>query len=365
MGHSLRGRLILTFIGLAIGPLLVVGIILALLSYTSLQQAPSGESALTVNLVIVTLILAVVMAGIAGALGFLFARRMVEPIQTLTEAAGAIGAGDLSARPLIPSDDEIGILAGTFNNMARQIRDRIGTLEHSVADRTKALAAFREVSRLSSIPDEKRLAAEVVDQVKKAFNYYHAQIFFFDKAGENLIMAGSTGEVGRILLAGGQEIPKTEGPVGRAAKSNAPVLVGDTSQDPTWLPNPLLPKTKSEAAVPIAVGDQVLGVLDVQHNIANGMTPADIDLLQSIANQVAVAVRYARSDTRVQQEVEREALIASISQKIQETTTVENALQVAVRELGRALGTRATRVVLSASPQTDPAESESKPGGAK
>jgi nitrate/nitrite-specific signal transduction histidine kinase len=369
MGHSIRGRLLLAFIGLAIGPLLVIGIISAWLSYNSIPQLNivaenNLTEALTLasNIVIVTLILVVVMAGIAAAISLLIVRRIIQPIQDLTGTVEAFGAGDLASRTLITSDDEIGILAGAFNNMARQIRDRIGTLEHRVADLTKAMVAFREVSRLSTILDEKRLAAEVVEKVKNAFHYYHAQFFFYDPAGENLILAGGTGKVGQTLLAEGYTIPKAKGPVGLAAESNTPVLVGDTLQDPDWLPNPLLPKTKSEVAVPVAVGDQVLGVLDVQQNIANGVTQADADLLQSIANQVAVAVRYARSNTQDQQRLEREALIVSINQKIQETTTVEDALRVAIRELGRALGSKVMHVVLSASPQAGQGEAESKPG---
>jgi nitrate/nitrite-specific signal transduction histidine kinase len=364
MRHSIRGRLILIFIGLAVGPLLVTGIILAWQSSTAMQQqALTGVSAPAVNLVIVTLILAVLMGGIAGALSFLFARRIIEPIQALTEAVGAIGAGDLAVRPQIPSDDEIGILAGTFNSMARRLRDRICTLERQDAEHTKVLDTFHKVIHLSAILDEKQLAAAVVEQVKNTFNYYHVQIFFYDGTGENLILAGGTGEIGQRLLADGYMIPRGKGPAGRAAESNTPVLVGDTSQDSNGMPNPLLAKTKSEVAVPIAVGDQVLGVLDVQQNILNGMTQADADLLQSIANQVAIAVRHADSTPQVRQQAEREALIASISRKIQETTTAEDALQVTVRELGHALGSKKMRVVLTASRSAGPVEAESRSGG--
>ncbi|MCP4427582.1 MAG: GAF domain-containing protein [Chloroflexi bacterium] len=257
-----------------------------------------------------TLELTVVVIGLVAAAAFGMAQVLAVPIARLTAAATQISAGDLDTQVEVKTGGEIGTLAAAFNDMTAQLRQTLGRLDR----RARQIETSAEVSRrLSTILDLAQLMTAVVEQLQTAFNYYHAHIYLLDEAGENLAMAGGTGDAGQAMLASDHKISMGKGLVGRAAATNTVVLVPDVSQEEGWLPNPLLPDTKAEVAVPIALGDQVMGVLDVQHNILGGLHQSDVELLESIANQVAIGLQNAR---QVQKTRESEAHTRAVLESV-------------------------------------------------
>jgi len=287
---------------------------------------------------------ALVTALAAFIIGILMMRSISRPLNELTAATRRLAEGDLATRVAVTTSDEAGQAGQAFNQMAEQLQ----ASQRELAARNRALATSADISRrLSTLLEQKQIVANVVEQIQAAFNYYHVHIYLLDDRGENLIMAAGTGEAGKAMLARGHRIVKGRGLVGRAAELNNSVLAPDTTQDPGWLPNPLLPNTKAEVAVPIAFGDEVVGVLDVQHNVRGDLTQEDANLLQTIANQIAIALRNARSLEQARRQAEREAMVNMIGQRIQSAGNVEDAMQIAVRELGRALKAQQTRVRLN------------------
>ena len=193
----------------------------------------------------------------------------------------------------------------------QELRQLSTSLEERVANRTQALATSATVSQqLSNILDQEELIHAIVTQIQEAFQYYHVQIYLFDEPKDNLVMVGGTGIAGLTMLAQNHEIAAGQGLVGQAATTNKPVLVPDVSQDPQWLANPLLPDTRSEVAVPIALAQKVLGVLDVQHHTAHSLDEVDVDLLRSLSNQIAIALQNAEQYESLQKR----------TQELQETT---------------------------------------------
>jgi PAS domain S-box-containing protein len=166
-----------------------------------------------------------------------------------------------------------------------------------VARRASELESVATVSVTASTAlNPETLLQSVVDLAKERFGIYHAHIYLIDEARQNLLLTAGAGEIGLKMVAEKRiiSLDAEKSLVVRAARERQAVIVNDVHAESDFLPNPLLPETRSEMAVPMIVGETVLGIFDVQSNQVKGFTKEDASIYVTLASQVAVALQNAR-----------------------------------------------------------------------
>ncbi|OQY44644.1 MAG: hypothetical protein B6242_12235 [Anaerolineaceae bacterium 4572_78] len=179
-------------------------------------------------------------------------------------------------------------------NDLEKYRDHLAEL---VDERTRRLEFVAELfTQLNAKLELDELLKEIVNQVKTSFGYYHVHIYLLDESGKNLVIAEGTGIAGRQMKEDKHGIPLNAmtSLVARAARSEKVVMIENVRQSTEWLPNPLLPDTHSEIAVPIVKEGKVIGILDVQNDEIGSLDEGDINLLRSLASEVGIAIYNAR-----------------------------------------------------------------------
>jgi signal transduction histidine kinase len=163
--------------------------------------------------------------------------------------------------------------------------------------RGNELQAVAELSAETTMQiDPSRLLQQVVNEVKDRFKLYHAHIYLLNPEKQLLELVAGAGQVGELMVSRHFKIPLTRehSLVARAARTRQVVISNDVTQEPDFLPNPLLPDTRSELAVPLLIGDEVLGVLDVQSDQYNRFSEEDRQVKSTLAAQIAAALQNAR-----------------------------------------------------------------------
>ncbi|MDX1616404.1 MAG: GAF domain-containing protein, partial [Candidatus Promineifilaceae bacterium] len=214
------------------------------------------------------------------------------------------------------SDDEIELLqsiasqvavpienARLYDQTLRELNERRELeqqIQESLEQRSRQVRLSTQLSRqIAEAPDLNDLYERVVTQVKEQFGFYHVQLLRYEPVLEAVVLMAGYGQTGRLMKEQGHRMVMGQGLIGQAAKTGRPVLRPNVSRDPDWRPNPLLPETQGELAVPIMLGDEVLGVLDVQSNEVDGLTSDDQLVLEGLCAQIAIAIE----ETRLRQEM--------------------------------------------------------------
>jgi signal transduction histidine kinase/HAMP domain-containing protein len=264
------------------------------------SEALQSINTQTRNNLILTLLVSIVVIIIA----YLLARFITNPIIQLNTVALKVASGDLSAEAKIHTTDEVGTLAATFNNMTLQLRNLIGSLEQRVQDRTHDLELASEVGRTitENVANAGEMLTAAAEMIRSRFGLYYTQVYLTNEAGQHLILRAGTGGVGEELLKRGHRLPIDSNSLnGQAVLEKKPIIVADTQQSPNFRPNPLLPQTRSEMAVPLIVGNQVIGVLDMQSDRPGALSESNLPAFQALAGQLAIAIQNAALFAEAQQ----------------------------------------------------------------
>ena len=197
-----------------------------------------------------------------------------------------------------------------------------------------------EIARdISSSLDLDELLQKAVELIKTRFDFYHSSIFLKDLPGEFVVIREATGDAGAQMKRAGHKLGVgSKSVVGFVAGSGEALIVNDTARDTTYYQNPLLPETRAEAALPLKVGDRIVGVLDVQSKQAYAFAEENLRTLQILADQLAIAVVNTELFAETQEHLAQHRLLHHITTTAASGTTLGEALQSAVNGLQVTLG---------------------------
>ncbi|MFN8433789.1 MAG: GAF domain-containing protein [Anaerolineales bacterium] len=188
--------------------------------------------------------------------------------------------------------------------VARDITERKKS-EEAIQRRNQYLAVSAEIGKLvTSILDLSTIFARTVNLITDRFNVYHAAIFIVEETGFNAVLKEGTGEAGAEMKKMEHSLQLNDKSiVGSVASSGKLVVANNVIENPLYMAHPLLAETRSELAIPLKIGTRVIGVIDMQSRELNSFNEDEVSVLQTLADQVAVAIDNARSFELSQQAV--------------------------------------------------------------
>jgi GAF domain-containing protein len=191
-------------------------------------------------------------------------------------------------------------------SLEERVSSRTGELELANQRNEKRARQFEAIAQVArattSAMKLQDLLPRLVQVISQQFGFYHAGIFLLDEDKEFAILSAANSPGGqRMLLRGHRLAVGQTGLVGFVAATGTPRIALDVGDDAIFFDNPDLPETRSELALPLRAGREIIGVLDVQSKESNAFQSEDIEVLSTLADQVTIAIQNARAFETTQQ----------------------------------------------------------------
>jgi GAF domain-containing protein/CheY-like chemotaxis protein len=270
---------------------------------------------------------------------------VVIPLQVPGRAIGAIWLG--SQEPHYYTDRDMRIFQA-FAEQTSLTLEAARLLEQTEA-RARQLQTSAVISQsVGQILDLDVLLPQVVALIKDQFNYDHVQVFLMDEENEWAMLRASTGEAGEKLLGIRHKLRRgSVSVIGRVTELGEPSIALDTADaNVVHAPNPYLPLTRSEMALPLLVKGAVVGALDVQSNQPNAFTDEDTQALTTLAAQIAVAIENARLYAEAERAASDMGFLFEITTAAAAAETMQESLRVVAHQMREAVRSQAVAIFL-------------------
>ncbi len=199
----------------------------------------------------------------------------------------------------------------------QELRQLQASLEQRIAERTRDLQIASDVSRqITRVLDLNLLLPELVERTRRGFDLYYVALYLYDQQSDELVLEAGTGNEGALMKSEAKSFHLSTRPslVAQVARERKDEIINDTQDSGIHSFNPHLPHTRAEAAFPMLVSDELIGVLDLQSDTPGRFQESEAQIFSTLAEQIAIAVRNAqlyRQQERVAQELERADLMKS------------------------------------------------------
>lgn len=197
-------------------------------------------------------------------------------------------------------------LAGELGQQRDHLEEEVAERTRDLARRSAQLEAAAQIARdAAAIQDVGLLLEETVRLVSARFGFYHTGIFLLDEKKEYAVLRAASSLGGQRMLARAHRLRVgAVGIVGYVTRQGEPRIALDVGADAVYFDNPDLPETRSEAALPLRARGEIIGALDVQSVEPEAFSEEDVTVLQTLADQVAVAISNARLFQRAEESLE-------------------------------------------------------------
>lgn len=183
-----------------------------------------------------------------------------------------------------------------LNELRTHLQQQVEERTSDLKKRAVQLEAVSGVARtIASVQDLSTLLPAITKLVSEQFGFYHVGIFLLDQQHQNVVLRAANSPGGLRMLSRQHSLPlDSHSIVGYSTLRGEPRIALDVGTDSVYFNNPDLPSTRSEMAIPLRVGGEVIGSLDVQSTEKNAFSPEDVDVLSTLGDQIAIAIENAR-----------------------------------------------------------------------